>query len=480
MPKAPLIFGNLQESSNEALSGASPLAINVISDGRGTVRRRPGISTWSTFPETVAWGGTVTGISLFRTSLVWLTQEAANKTAWSYLSGGAAVSLSANTTYNSFLWGTDRPVLVGNEYRVAATTGQYPGQVRAGDSLASFLGDYGTGDSYVPTYQTTMACFANSIVANDATDATTADVVAFSGLGLTGQEDWDPLDYVTSDARPDAIVAIRENVNEVYVFGESSLQVFVPDENSFLAPARTLNVGCAAAASVVFHNEGFYWLDEKRRFVFSDGRQVQVVSDPIAQTVKDIGTVSDCWGFRLFTGRSDSLVWVFPTDTRTFALQVGGGWSQWHGWDRGHRLWAGRSVFAWESENVTLVGLDDGIIGKFDASSGADMGVTFKAEVLTGYIDRDTQALKLNRAVRLRFKRGQSATSSVVRLSWRDDAGAWSMPIDIDLGAYGDSDPVVVKHSLGTYRQRQWKLEMTDADDLVLVGVEEDFEILSN
>src|SRR5688500_18883768 len=52
MPQQPIIFGNDQESGNSALAGASPLALNVLVDGKGAVRRRPGLVAYSEVPAT--------------------------------------------------------------------------------------------------------------------------------------------------------------------------------------------------------------------------------------------------------------------------------------------------------------------------------------------------------------------------------------------------------------------------------------------
>jgi hypothetical protein len=113
---------------------------------------------------------------------------------------------------------------------------------------------------------------------------------------------------------------------------------------------------------------------------------------------------------------------------------------------------------------------------KLDQSAGTDNGSPFKAEVLTGFIDRETSAKKTCNCLSMTFRRGQTATANKVYLSWRNDLGAFNSPMEISLGSTGDANPVVRLHGLGSYRTRQWKLEMSDTS-MTLANVEEDFTV---
>jgi hypothetical protein len=191
-------------------------------------------------------------------------------------------------------------------------------------------------------------------------------------------------------------------------------------------------------------------------------------------------TVSDGWGFRWDDDQFDILAWLFPTDGRTFALQQGGGWAQWHGWTegRGHTILPITAHHFWPEENVHLVGLASGQVAKFDTAAATDLGATIKAEVLTGFVNHDTDAHKQCTAVRFTFRRGHTTGAEpVVLLSWRDNLGAFCNPIRLGLGAAGDYVFTIEKRSLGTYRSRQWKLEFTEALDFVLARAEEVYSV---
>ena len=46
MPSATIHFGNRQATSDASLAGAPSIAYNVVVDGAGAVRRRPGLGWW--------------------------------------------------------------------------------------------------------------------------------------------------------------------------------------------------------------------------------------------------------------------------------------------------------------------------------------------------------------------------------------------------------------------------------------------------
>lgn len=469
MPAAPIFFGNDQRSGNSELAGASPRAINVVTDGAGAVRRRPGISEWDGYPETIPNTNEVIGLHDFEDELyVVYGDRRIFKVA-----SGAATDLST-AGGPSYLAGTGRPVFAETAFRLLIAGGAAPEKVDSTETVAERLGGS-------PPDSTHVVALAQRIITNDLTDSSTADRVRFSRTGNAGNEVWDALNFVTAEAKPDGIVALGEKANRLFAFGARTLQIFAPDGNTILAPLATYSRGLAAAHSVIAGDEDFAWLSDRRQFLQGDGGSLQVLSDPISRTLSDISTVSDAIGFRWDDDQFDVLAWLFPTDGRTFALQQGGGWAQWHGWTQGqgHTPLPITAHHFWPEENVHLVGLETGQVAKFDSTATSDLGEPIKAEVLTGFINRDTDAWKHCKSVRFTFRRGHttSSTEPVVLLSWRDNLGAFCNPIRLGLGEAGDYVFTVEKRSLGTYRARQWKLEFTEALDFVLARAEEVFTV---
>jgi len=467
MPTEQLFFGNDQRSGDHELAGASPLAFNVVIDGQGAIRRRPGISAWSGFPATFE-ASQIDGMHAFAGDLYYVTS-----TRRIYrVSGGVVTNLSPGAS-TTFLDGTTRPAFAETAFRLVIAGGGAPQKVDRAATTSARLGGS-------PPDATQVIALSQRLFLDDNTSTTTIGRIRNSGVGDAGNETWTATKFVNAEARPDDVVALRENSNEAFAFGETTLQVFTPDPQTVLAPGRAINFGCLAAASVVLADEEFAWLADRDRIVVSAGRGADVVSDPIGKTLGGIGDVSDCWGFRMDVDQFDLLGWAFPSDGRTFVYQKGGGWAQWSGWTdgQGHTPWPATAVYHWPSERLDLVGLATGQIAKVDPEANTDLGARIKAEVTTGFVNHGTDARKTCRVLRLTLRRGVGGDSDPQLLvSWRDDLGGFQNPRRIGLGVSGDHVFHVELHTLGVYRSRQWRIEMSDAADFVLARVQETFDV---
>jgi len=482
MPTAPIYFGNDQKSGDQELAGASPLAINVITDGAGAIRRRPAIAAWSDFPG-VEEDSPIIGLYAWEDELYYVNE---NRHIYKINPDtGTTTDLSVGGG-PSYLAGAARPIFAETSFRLVIAGGAEPEKIDSGETTAERLGGSPAPASHV-------VAIASRLVFNDLSDASTDDNIQYStGVGSAGNELYDPLAFTRAEAKPDSIVGLFGNSNELYVFGRRSLQVYVPEVVEVVAggvtlftPQRAVSYGCAAGYSIIEGDEGFHWLDDKRRFMTSDGRGATEISAPISRTLDGIAVVTDCFGFRWIADQFDAMAWIFPSDGRTFVAQGDGGWSQWHGWTQGsgHTIFPIKSHHFWPERNVHLVGMADGSIATLDTDAQSDLGTVFKAEILTGFIDHDTTATKHCEAVRFFFQRGHGASTTTppqVLLSWRDSLGDFTTPIRLSLGLAADYAFSVERRSLGTYRSRQWKLEFTDAVDFVLARCEETYAVGGN
>lgn len=477
MAQGPVVFGNAQGEANQELSGSSPLAVNVLTDGKGTVRRRPAIVAYTgTAPATAIDANGITGLYANYSGQLYAVGGGPGPRSMYLLHGGASVNLATDVVRK--LLGSTRPTFCENSQYTFVTGGGVPNKIAKSDSTATRLGGS-------PPQSTHIIANASRLLSNDSTSAVSASYVRYSGTGVTGIETWTASRFFNAEARPDPIVALAENSNEIFAFGSSTLQVYAPDGTFIYMPARTRNNGCIAPYSVVRYDESFAWLDDQRRIMLSDGRSVKELSTPIAGVLDKMSVTSDCFGFRMATDQYDCMVWVFPTDGRTFAWQAGagedGGWSQWHGYTGGNFSALPVGAFHFRQDtNENVVGLTDGTVCKLDSTSNADTGGPLVAYVLSGFLNRGTDNRKHCKSLKLALRRGEGSTGSTqCLLSWRDDTGAWNTPYVIDLGASGgDRNPIVEFRSLGVYRRRQWRIEFSDGDEVVLSSAAEEYDIL--
>jgi hypothetical protein len=449
--------------------------MNVVADASGSVTRRPGIQAYSEAPESPVNPAGIEG--LFATDDGKLLAVSPGPGRAFYEVGGGSV-LELGTA----LPGTKRPVFAQTEMLVVLAGGRdLLKYERASRTVAALGGN--------PPLASHVIAHASRLLANDVDVNKTAVRYSSTFIGNTdysGAENWSfapPAGFITAEARPDNVVAVHENTNNVFVFGQGTLQIYGADGSAVYLPEATREYGCGAPYSVIKQDQAFAWLDQFQRFVVSDGRSIKVISEPIAKTLDAMTTYTDCYGYRVMTGNVDCLVWTFPTDGRTFVYQVGSGWGQWSGWNPATTGFAPFTVLSHhlrQDTDVNVVGTTDGFIGELTTDALTDLGSPIKAYVETGYVSRGTDQKKHCQCVRFAFRRGTvtGGTGPQAFFSYRDQPGPWEPSIAIDLGRSGDTHPVLEFRSLGTYRRRQWRFEFTGTEELVLVSASEDFEVL--
>lgn len=473
-------FGPRQDSSSEELGGASPYAINVVIDSKGVVSKRPGISTYSVAPSTVVDSEGIIGLYSTNDSQLFAVGGPSNARNIYKIASGSANSLSPLP--DNKLNGLSRPTFTETEVFLILTGGQNIQKVKLSDLVSSrLLGD--------PPLSSHVTANSSRLLANDVTVDKTK--VRFSGISqgtvdTSGHETWelgndDDGGFFTAEARPDNVVAISENTNEIFVWGSDNVQVFVPDSSLIFAPAATREYGCLAPYSIIKREQEFFWLDQHRRFVYSDGRQFEEIGKQVKKQLDALVNPSDCFGFRVLIGGQDCFCWSFIQDQLTLCFSPGAGWSTWSGWDSSQSQFKKLNVLSSHIRRdggVNVVGTYDGKIGKFDLDTYSDLGELVVAQTASGFIDRGSPNRKICRRIQIEGRRGQTSTSSLGRLEWRDDAGHWNGPIFIDFGSTGDYRITKEIRSLGVYNRRQYRFTFSDSANLSLVRVTEDYDIL--
>lgn len=479
MPSKPIPFGNDQQSAFDELSGASPSSINVVTDAKGVVRRRPGIATYSEAPAVVDAGGNeISSVYVTAGGVLYAVAEGALERPIYRVGAGSAVKLGGGLAHRGVL-GTGRPVVAETEMLLVLAGGEQMEKLVLSTGATSRLGGVGQ-----PTASHVIAN-ASRLLANQL-DTYRSRVhwsdIATGDITYAGHEVWSygvgTAGFFTQEARPDPVVALGENTNEVWVWGSQTLQVWAPDPGATYAPVAVIEHGCAAAHSVIKIDGQFAWLDDRRRFVLSNGRSLDPISAPIQWQLNAIVDPSDCYGYRVITGRSEVMVWSFPSDGRTFAFQKGSGWGQWQGRSAG--AWRAFGVTAHHlrrDTNVNVVGTPDGIVAKLDDTAGDDLGTAIVASVTTGFIDRETDNRKHCQGIRVVMRRDYHlGADGKLLVSWRDGPGdPWEPPLEVSLGS--EADPVVEFNSLGVYRHRQWRFRFSGSGVFTLAGVSERYEV---
>jgi len=470
--KSQIDFSGGQKSSDDPLAGAIPQSINVLVDKAGAIHVRPGINTWSGFDAPPLYDATkpVDGITVWNGTPVYVTSD---RLIHAQI-GGAGVDLS-DATATTKLDNSRRPVFASARTRlIIAGGGALQEWEGVGFPLSARLGGSSPNAVHV-------VAISQRLVVNP---PDLSGQIQWSDPGEpTGHETWLG-EFKELESNPDPLPALYEVAEELVGGGTETVQVLAPaPEGEVFTSIRTWSSGFGAPYSFVANDETFGFLDSRRRIQLSNGRSFNDISNKgITKSLQELATISDCWAFRIQFGGYNLLGWNFPTVGRCFVWDLDRQtWGEFRGYSSGEwTAWSATAMAHWADENLHLVGLADGTIGKLDSSVVTDNGEQIVAEVYSGFSDEGTDEWKQHIVTRFSFRRGLGTVGSSpgprCQLFWRDTPGAWEDPIELDLGNADDLQPVIEVRSLGSYRTRQWRLRMSDNVPLTLVGAVTTYE----
>ncbi len=298
---------------------------------------------------------------------------------------------------------------------------------------------------------------------------------------------WDALAFTEADARPDSVIAVYENLRELFIFGATTTQVYGVGADPFNPFDNTVssNIGLIAPYSVVRMDDQFAILDNRRRFVTTDGRTENVISDAISKDLRNFTTIDDCWGYREDFDAFTNIVWMFPSEGRCFVYNTARqSWTERQKYTAPFQGPMPQNCYVyWPALNIHLVGSSTtGALYQLDADTRQDLGDPLVCERYTGWTDFGTKDNKRDEVLIVTMRRGTvtlGAVDSALEVRCRDDGGAWSDWDYLLLGQPDDAEQTLKVRLGGVFRRRMYHFRYSGTDDVSLVSAEQYFEALT-
>jgi hypothetical protein len=307
--------------------------------------------------------------------------------------------------------------------------------------------------------------------------------------GVNDPTTWNPLDYISAESEPDALVGIGKHLNYVLAFGQWSIDFFYDAANptgSPLAVAQSYKseIGCASGNSIVQFEQSIAWIGQSKSTgpsVFMlEGVSPIKVSTPYIERIISNSNLSDVKAYALkYNGHMFYVLTLHDLNT-TIVYDVNEKiWYNWTMWAPGDAdngiagVYAEQyfrpSYFAGTSLVYYTLDDDNGKVYTLSDSAYTDDGAPIYYRAVTDIIDSGTTKRKFYSRIEIIGDK-VPAVMSIRHTS--DDYNTWSPYKQVNLNASRSQ-----LHVGGASRRRAWEFLCTDAQPIRLDAAEIDFNI---
>ena len=304
----------------------------------------------------------------------------------------------------------------------------------------------------------------------------------------------DPLDFASAEGSPDDLVSLIVDHREVWLFGQTSVEVWynagLPDFPLARIQGAFNEIGCAAPYSVAKLDNGVFWLgaDARGRGIVyrSQGYNGQRISTHAVEwQIQQYSDISDATAYTYQQDGHSFYVLNFPSADITWVYDVATlSWHQRAGWlNNQYTRHRGDCQMAYNAEIVVGDYLA-GAIYAYDPEVYTEAGTVQKwlrswRALPTGAnnLKRSTQhALQLDCQSGVGLDGVQQGTDPQVMLRWSDDGGhTWSNEHWKSMGRIGETGTRVIWRRLGMtlkLRDRVYEISGTDPVKIAIMGAE--------
>jgi len=303
---------------------------------------------------------------------------------------------------------------------------------------------------------------------------------------LTDGTSWGALDFATAESSPDNLVRVFNAMGQLWLLGEKTSEIWSNVGGSGFPFERIngakIEVGCAAAHSVVGMDNSVFWVGQDvrgRGIIYrANGFQPQRISTHAIEY--KLQQVSDLSQLKAFTYQQDGHVFYVLTGTGLDTTLV---------WDNATDQWHERAFLNTSGEYEShLANCHMFVFGKHlvgDRASGKvyemdldiydDNGSAIKRQRIFTHVGEEGKRFVIN-SLRVDFERGVglstgqgSAPVALLRVS-KDGGRSWSNEYSANIGALGVMKPSCKWNRLGYFELFTAELTITDPVKIAICG----------
>lgn len=298
----------------------------------------------------------------------------------------------------------------------------------------------------------------------------------------------DGLDFATAEGAPDLLLSLLADHRELWLFGETSTEVFFNSGNVDFPFERIngafIEQGCAAKLSPAKMDNTVYWLTSDERgygtVQRAQGYSPQRVSThAVEYAISQMSRIDDAVAYTYQQEGHSFYVLNFPTAQQTWVFDAST--NLWH-----QRAWRDpatstlkqdRAICQMAFAGETLVGDNaNGNIYVLDLDYFTDNGDPIaRVRACAHLADPDYRyqffaSLQVDMQTGVGLTTGQGSDPKAM-LQWSDDGGySWSNELWSSIGKIGERRTRVKWRRLGRSRDRVFRVTITDPIRVIMVG----------
>ena len=306
---------------------------------------------------------------------------------------------------------------------------------------------------------------------------------------------WDTLDFASAEGSFDEIVACVSDNRQLWIFGETTTEVWINTGASAFPFERIQDVfldwGLAAERSVVKLDNTLYWLAKSKNgsgaIVKANGFTAQIVSTPaIMNKINSYDTIDDAFGYSYQLQGHEFYVLTFPTEGATWVYDASTGlWHERTSFLDNEYTRHRSNCYAFAYNKHFIGDFATGTIYELDPDVYTEDGTAIRRVRVTQHTHKDTKLLTMrNLVVDVEsgpgLQTGQGSDPQYMLRVSRDGGRTWGNERWRSPGKAGIYDARMIWNLLGIARTFTMELSITDPVNAIIIGAHAEIETGSN
>lgn len=303
---------------------------------------------------------------------------------------------------------------------------------------------------------------------------------------------WDGLDVASAQGSPDNTVGVISDHRELWLFGNSSAEIWINTGNADFPFERTSNAfveqGCAAAPTVCKLDNAVCWLgaDERGSGIVwrANGYTPVRISTHALETALAGYTLTDAWALSYQQEGHSFYVLSFPTSGKTWVYDAAT--QLWH--ERGYRNTSTGAIGQWRGAGHCMLGglhivgdYADGRIYVLDMDyylDDTDPIVRLRTSQTLAQLQKRLffRSLQVDMETGVGLATGQGSDPQLMLRYSNNGGHTWSSLKTATVGKIGEYGARCRFNRLGTGRDRVWEISVSDPVKFAVIGAIVDAE----